>query len=207
MLFLVSSFFIFNGSFAQNRIVSYKIEGQVKPSVTDKYVYLYLNNSKRLMKSSINTGQFMFSGLDTLDKKGLSFGELFLSNDSTDRYIPFKEIRLKHINRKYKSIVLENIPVKVIVDGSITNARVDGGKLNKIFDEMNNAIAAGQYENFIEKYYDSPMSLTLIRALLSVEKMNRFNLDVSCQSLYNKLSDKIKQSEYGQEVQKKIKEL
>jgi len=205
---LLSACFLFlvGDCFAQNNVIAFNVEVQLETQVDDKYAYLYLNESKRLLITNIQNKRFYFSGIDTLGKKGLNFGHLFLSKDSLDRYIPLKEIALKNINRKYRSIVLEDAPLKISIKGDIRYAKIEGGELNKEYDEMNLAISELKYKEFIESHSNSLMSLLLIRSTLPLRRFPIID-QLDFQGLYEKLSDKIRQSEYGLETQEKIKDI
>lgn len=198
-------FIIISNCFAQNKIIAFKLEGQLDAHLNSEYAYLYFIESKRLLKTRIQNRQFNFLGTDTLGKKELSFGELFLSNDSSDRYIPLREIVQKNINRGYRSFVIEDRPVKIFISGDIRNAKIESGKLNNDFDEMRKTVAEGRYKEYVEKNPDSPFSLLLINALAPLTKKFPFNLSVDCQALFDKLSNRLKKSAYGIEVQQKIK--
>ncbi len=204
-LLSVCFFVIVGNCFAQNKIITFKLEGQLAAHLNSDYAYFYLFESKRLLKTKIQNRQFNFLATDTLGKKELSFGELFLSNDSSDRYIPLREIVQKNINRRYRSVVIEEGALKVFINGDIRNADIENGKLNYDFDEMKNTVAEGRYEEYVEKNPDSPFSLLLINALAPLTKKLVFNLSVDCQELFDKLSNRLKKSVYGIEVQEKIK--
>jgi hypothetical protein len=183
----------------------FQINGIVKGENHYQYAYLYLSESEKLLKAKIENQQFLFVGEFTLEKKGFNTAFLFLSNDSSDKYIALQEVILKKIDRQYRSVMMDGTLVSITIEADVKNAKVEGGKLNRDYDEMNLAIRELKYKGFIESHRDSPISLLLIRSILPLKRAPIINR-LDFQELYDKLSDELKQSEYGLETLKRIKD-
>lgn len=100
-----------------------------------------------------------------------------------------------------RSIVVENL--KIIINTDMPNAKILGSDLNRDLDEMYSAINSLDYEAFIKKHLESPVSLHLISTLNKVNKV-KFPFGESTQydvkDFYNMLSDQIKASTFGKKV-------
>lgn len=190
---------------ANSQDLTYRIKGVQKGENNFQYAYLYQSDSKKLLKAKLENGQFEFSGEIAFGKPGFNAGFLFLSNDSSDRFINLGEVVLQKIDRQYRMIILDETPIFVTIENDIKNAKVEGSELNRDYDEMNLAARELGYEEFIDTHRDSPISLLLIRGVLPLKHLPIFD-QLNFQELYDKLSNKIKQSEYGLETLKRIKE-
>lgn len=191
---------------ANGQNLTYRIKGVQNGEDNFQYAYLYQSDSKKLLKAKLENGQFEFSGKILLGKTGFNSGFLFLSNDSSDRFINLGDVVLQRIDRQYRMIILDGTPIFVTIENDIKNAKVEGSELNRDYDEMNSAARELKYEEFIDTHRSSPISLLLIRGILPLRQMPFFK-ELNFKKLYDKLSDKLKQSEYGVETLNRIKEL
>lgn len=192
--------------YANGQVTTYEVAGLIKGTSYYKYAYLYQSETKNLLKTKVQNQQFLFVGEFTLEKKGFNAAFIFLSNDSLDKFIDQQEVVLKQLDRQYRILVMDGTPIKITIEDEVKNAKVEGGNLNKDYDEMNLAVRERRYIDFIESHSDSPISLLLIRGILPMKKFP-FIGQLDFQELYDKLSDKVRQSEYGLETLKKIKNL
>jgi hypothetical protein len=193
------------GTYIKAEKLPFQIKGTVKGESLYQYAYLYLSESEKLLKVKIENRQFLFVGEFTLERKGFNTAFLFLSNDSSDRYITLQDVILKKIDRQYRSVIMDGTPIIITIEGDVKNAKVEGGKLNRDCDEMKQASRELKYKEFIETHNDSPISLLLIRSILPLKRAPIINR-LDFQELYDKLSDELKQSEYGLETLKRIKD-
>lgn len=184
--------------------LTFQIKGTLKGETSYQYAYLYQSDSKKLLRAKLENRQFEFIGEVVLEKTGFNVGFLFLSNDSLAKFIDQKEVIVKQIDRQYRMIILEGVPINVTTDADVKNAKVEGGELNRDYDELNLAGRELKYKEFIESHRNSPISLLLIRGILPLKRLPIFD-QLDFQGLYDILSDKIKQSEYGLETLEKIK--
>lgn len=192
--------------YANGQVTTYEVAGLIKGTSYYKYAYLYQSETKNLLKTKVQNQQFLFVGEFTLERKGFNAAFIFLSNDSLDKFIDQQEVVLKQLDRQYRIMVMDGTPIKITIEDEVKNAKVEGGNLNKDYDEMNLAVRERRYIDFIESHSDSPISLLLIRGILPMKKFP-FIGQLDFQELYDKLSDKVRQSEYGLETLKKIKNL
>ncbi|WAC41435.1 DUF4369 domain-containing protein [Pedobacter sp. SL55] len=186
--------------------LTFRIKGALIGNTNYQYAYLYQSDTKKLLRVKLENRRFEFTGEIILYKKDFNVGFIFLSNDSAAKFINQREIIEKQIDRQYRMIILGRHTINVTTDADIKNAKVEGCELNKDYDEMNLAGHELKYEQFIDSHRDSPISLLLIRGILPLKHLPIFD-QLNFQGLYDKLSNKIKQSEYGLETLKRIKNL
>lgn len=105
----------------------------------------------------------------------------------------------KNRDNDYRTIAIENL--HVLAGDVIKEAVVRGGEYNFQLDEMFQSLNTKTYLDFFNKYPDSPVSLTLLRLLISMSKISPYlKGQLTLKVYFNKLSDNLKQSEKGKKM-------
>lgn len=180
------------------------ITGNFNPSDENKFIYLYTpgvdHAPEELIVEPIVNHQVQIK--KSFDKKGrlLSWGLIFLGYDDKITMADFKEMRKDYdfVRDRKLLIVLED-SVTITFSEPVSFSKVNGGHLNKEWQHLFEAIKENQHVRFVKEHPDSPFSLTCLKALRKVSLYTDQLNDVDISSLYNDLSDRIKQSIEGKE--------
>jgi len=156
--------------------------------------YAYFLSKSKVYSSKIVGNRFEFLLPRTNDYE---LGTLFLWSDSLSVEQAYQMFKNK--DNDYRSIAIENS--YIIVSKVTKEAIVKGGKLNVELDEMYQSLQDKSYDDFFNKYPNSPVSLTLLRILISMSRISPyFRGELTLKAYYEKLSHNLKQSEKGKEL-------
>lgn len=178
--------FISQQLYSQTKIAT--INGVVSNPLL-KYSYLYDSESKVAIVCPIVSEKFQFK---VKVEKEFKLLNLFLVSDTLTKNQIDSWMKDRSGTRM---IALADMQVTVV--DRIETAEINGGELNKALDEMNISIKSGNYDNYFNKYPDSPVSILFLKLLVRVSKMPMLDSPINVSSYYNKLSDRIKNSDEG----------
>ncbi|WP_316785599.1 hypothetical protein [Pedobacter frigiditerrae] len=160
-----------------------------------KYAFLLLPERKMTIKTSIIEGKFDFE----IDKsQDFEMGTIYFGIDSNRTYKDVNEKRNEGINET-KSIVLDD-SVKIYVEDNVNEAELIGGNDTKALNAMNEAIKTRKYTGFFEAFPESPITVFLLKIMLSVEKKTSYRMFVDYEKIYSNLPLRLKESKRGLEV-------
>lgn len=175
-------------TFSQNKTAT--INGVVKNKIFT-YAYLYDDDSKEAKVSKIENEQFKF---EIENQKKLKLYRFFLGSEAS--ILPENQVRHRIQDPAgYRLVALSDMNITVL-DG-VNTALIEGGELNKALDEMQKGLESTNFDNYFEKYPDSPISVYLMRILVQASKHTMIGHLVKVDSYYIKLSDRIKNSDEG----------
>jgi hypothetical protein len=181
------------GLYAQTKFTT--ITGE---TVGRKSTYAYLSAKNEIYSSKIvgNRFEFILPKVDGFVLGTLLFWSDSLSNEKAHQMF-------KNRDNDYRSMVIED--AHIIAPTVTKEAIVKGGRYNLELDEMFQSLEAKTYPTFFDKHPDSPVSLILLRVLISMAKIRAyFNGELKLKAYYDKLSDSLKKSEKGKELWKMI---
>jgi len=178
----------------------FQIEGEVKSVEENKYAYLFIFNTvgtEAIIKTPILNNRFTFK--DEISYNGLlsKSGAIFLRKD-TLAVMPdtYKSMNCRMLMVDSLSIVIEN-------QQNIKYAKVDGGLLNKEFDEMIKAIESEEYLKFFNLHQNSIISIKMLNVLIAIDHMLGFGY-TEYRRIFSTLSNRIQQSIEGKKVAAKL---
>lgn len=189
---LVTVLFITKG-FGQK----YVIYGTTANHLSYKYAYLYDSDTKIFITEPIVDHQFSFK-VDKIEKP-----KILLLSFNTELFKSYKQV-LESPDYKYpngsRMVALEDT-VKVTLKEYTKDAIVEGKILNKDIDDMNIAINSRKYDAFFEQHPDSFIAIMFLK-ILSKYTLNGLPVyTIQERKLsYDKLSDRLKQSDEGKEL-------
>lgn len=162
-----------------------------------KYVTFYIAGREDLPKS-IFSAPIINKAFDlkiTLDKKGYSIvaGNLFfteLDTLTTENYLEY----LKKKSRNYRSLVVEDLEIRISSTSSVKDSKVLGSSLNRDWDDAFKAIQRRQAEQFVLSHSHSPVCVYLISS------MKQFTTLQDQQYMFNSLADYTKQTKEGRNL-------
>lgn len=178
------------------------IYGTTATHLDYKYAYLYNSDTKVFLTAPIIEHQFNFE-LDKPEKPKI----LILSFNSK-KIRNYKEVLespdYKDPNGR-RMIALEDT-VKVTLKDNAKDALVEGKILNKAIDDMNLAAKLGEYKTFFEQHSDSPIALVFLKILAKYSVLGLPLYTIQERKLaFDKLSDRLKNSDEGKELFELIK--
>ena len=186
----------------QSQTLNCKLNGTLIYDGSYRYAFLYLPDNKSRHITEIIGKRFCFI---TKKPDELKLGIIFLGKDSSMTYADVVQQRKYGVNES-RSVVIEDL--EIIIDNDVSKAIVNGGMLNKDNDKMYKAISTSQYDEFFDQNPNSPLALELLKALIiiNIKKLpfggsSAFNI----KSYYNKLSDRLRNSEKGKDLKERIK--
>lgn len=178
------------------------IYGTTATHLNYKYAYLYNSDTKVFVTAPIIKDEFVFK-LDKPEKP-----KILILSFNTELIKTYDEV-LQSPNYKdpngRRMIALEDT-VKVTLKDNAKDALVEGKILNKAIDDMNLAAKLGEYETFFEQHSDSPIALVFLKILAKYSVLGSPLFSVQERKLaYDKLSDRLKNSDEGKELLEIIK--
>lgn len=207
--------------FAQ--VTNFKISGKIKEANIAKFAYLStlshqipISSTKIFMVSAIVNNKFEFNG--TIDLEGKDYQNACVFVDERGN-ISKEELESKFrqliwvVGREYglRGIILENLDLEAeSPDKMSASVIVHGGILSQQEDEKSVAYASKNKKmlTFIAKYPDSPVSFNVVSEISQpVSISTRYRFIESWGSpleLYNALSERLKNSQRGQELKRVI---
>lgn len=185
--------------------VKYAIKGKVENLEKNKFVYLYIFNYPDTNQSfkcvPIVDNKFIFDDVKPLHGKLMLSGAIFLSEIETGNYSTFLKIqKAKSFERMWRIIDFENFEITIESNEIIKDAKVTGGLLNKERDEMNTAIATGDFEHFFKNHNDSPISISFLYSIWQVNHLMNMTKD-DLKRIYGSFSDRLKNSLESKKLQ------
>lgn len=188
-------FFTMQG--AKSQSLYCEIKGPVVNNSNYAYAFLVDLRNKVIFKSQILDNHFSFK---VAKPKDAQLVNLFLEKDSLKTIDDFL-LKNKTISTS-RLLAVEN--AEVSIGSHIFYATVKGGPGNKEIDEMYQAMNSGNYGHFFESHPESPLALTLLKALTKVVQNPMLRGKLDLKSFYDKLSDKIRLSDDGVALLKQI---
>lgn len=199
-------FFIAGSIDVFGQLQAYCIKGNVKEPDINTYAYLFINRSGKISPSivcaPITDHKFRFDGSIDLRGRQIATGFIFISDKKdldTIQVIKMLDSGL----RDQRDLVLENLEIDIDNRAEIRDADVRGSKLNKDWDEMFNANKTGKHFDYVRDHNDSPVSILLISALISLERM-RMIAESELNQMYSMLSERMKGSSEGKQLKSKL---
>ncbi len=213
MKHLIFFVFAFIPMILSAQTVDFSIEGVGNPG-NAKYAYLYMSKD-RLEKTEFKEGRFKIEGKINLNGQFYRTGLLFLDERND---ISFEEVESKlkeHVwlpgrDQFIKSIVLEEIKIEITEPDKLSDVNFTKGVLTQKMVESRIAAKEGNPINFIRKYPDSPVGLYTVSSLVPFYELpggkarERWG---SISEMYDQLSERLKNSEQGVALKKKIDQL
>ncbi|WP_131538353.1 hypothetical protein [Pedobacter nototheniae] len=203
-------FFIFLPNIVLAQMGEYNIKGDFGKDNANKFAYLHLSQiddrSEELIAIPINNNQFFINKQIDKKKRLCIFGIIFTSKRGDITIDEFNEMKKDmdfYLNHKLL-IVLED-SVHIDFKSPITQSIVNGGKLTNESVLCQKATKDNTYLEFIISHPDSPFSLLCLKAINRIKNMSIYtkNLEnINTSELFNKLSDRLKQSFEGKEYTK-----
>lgn len=175
------------------------VTGTVDRNLPYKYAYLYNSKKNVLLKTPIVLNHFKFNASR---HEELTLASLFFAMDSLMTYSNMLEKKAERIFEEKILAIEDSVNVKVPTE-NMKEAIVTGGPLNKALNEMYLTNSKRNYGEFFLKYPDSPVSLLYLKVLINISKTS-MGAGVDCTSYYNSLSNRLKNSEEGKELVKKL---
>lgn len=177
------------GLHAQTKIITITGETTGKQS---RYVYLRSKNEVYFSKIVGNRFEFILPKTN-----GYELATLFFLSDSLSK----EKVCQMFENGidDSRTIAIENLH---ILAGEVTKeAVVRGGEYNFQLDDMFLSLKKKTYLDFFNKYSDSPVSLTLLRLLISMSKISPYlKGQLTLKVYFDKLSNDLKESEEGKKL-------
>lgn len=177
-------------SFGQKAV----IYGSTASGLSFKYAYLYDPDTKILLTAPLSNYQFSFN-LDRSEKL-----KILMLSFSSDLMYNYGEI-LESPDYKYpngvRMVALED-SVEVTLKQYPRHALVKGKDLNTAIDGMYASMKSMKFATFFEQYPDSPVAIVFLKTLTNgaLKGVNFFNI-IECRLAYDKLSDRLKNTEEG----------
>ncbi|AOM80116.1 DUF4369 domain-containing protein [Pedobacter steynii] len=216
-LLCISSF----TSLAQS--IKFTIQGSLKDTKKAKFAYLTtlshqvpISSDKLLMVTPIKDGKFNFRGTFELDNNTYQHAAVFIEergNISKEELISkFGQlILITDREKNFKHIILEDIDLVIAEPDQMKTSRIaSGGKQTRILYEWFAALRSknGKLLDFVRKFPDAQMSLDAVaEASSGISPLNQDKLEAafgSPKELYTLLSERLKKSEKGMALRKKI---
>lgn len=192
---------------------SYLIKGTVINDKTAKFAYLVVAKNKEMFKVvPIKNNSFSFSGKTDLKGENLKPAVLFVDergNITMDElYSKLKQGVWINGRKNLRPVILEEVTFEIENSQLASKSKVtSGGILTKQWDESKPAVAQGKSVEFIKKYPDSPVSLSMIDKMVQMnDAPSRGDMDKKqpLKVLYSLLSERLKKSPNGIELKKSI---
>lgn len=174
-----------------------KISGKFQARTSYQFAYLTDPGTKTISIARIQREEFSFK---LVKPDGLKICYLYLDNDSTRTYDNLID-KWKDLQRP-KMLAIED--VTIIISEQIIDAKVYGGEYNLQVDKLKEVSRTRDFDVFLDAYPDSQLSLKLLRAYISVRKINGFEDRYDARELYNKLSNRLKDSPEGKKIYKDL---
>lgn len=175
-----------------------EINGTFDKPTTYKYAYIVDIKQKEMAYSAIVNNHFL---LKVLQPKVYQNVYLFFEQDSTKTYSYFLD-QTKRIGNKGAGIVIEN--ANLLFEGDAKHIKVLKGELNEELHQMRIALNTNNYDDFFDQHPDSQLTISILKALLKLNQMPELEPKYDCKKLYDKLSDRIKNTPEGIEIRTKI---
>lgn len=176
-----------------------KINGLLINQLPYKYAYLVDLNRKDIIMSPILNKKFHF---DVKQDDDFELRKLFLSGDSTENFDTYlQKSRERTLDERLLAI---DSNAEIFIRMDVNGATVKGGKYNSDIEDMNATIQNKEYLTFFTNHPDSPISLMFINVLLSINSSFSLLKKTDFEQFFSKLSVKLRNTEKGKEVSKKI---
>lgn len=175
-----------------------KIIGTFDKPVKYQYAYLLDVKSKSLMLTPITENHFSFN---VVKPAGFKTVYLFFEMDSVKSYNYLLEQSRTGSNNR-RAIAIED--ADLLFYGNAKQLKVNKGKWNDDLEQMNKAVIAKDFTGFIDRHPDSPLSISIIKSLLVINRMAELKDKYDCRALFDKLSEPIKNSPEGKELLEKL---
>jgi hypothetical protein len=205
--------------------ISFNVQGTVKDTKDAKFAYMStlsqqipISSDKVFIVTPIVNGTFQLTGKFDLEGKPLQYACVFVDErgDITkeELQLKFKElIWVTERDNNLRKIILENLKLDIEQrDQMIASKIISGGGMTKQLDEHKLAIRAKNRKliGFISKYPNSPVSLVAVEeytAFFYPPDKEKFKGWFGLPSeLYALLSPRLKDSNEGQALKKKIEQ-
>jgi hypothetical protein len=190
LILLLFLLFSIEGLHAQ--ALDVEINGTLIDAPQYKCVYLANLKQKTFLVTPIVKGGFGFKTQITVDG---SLAHLFFDTDST-RTIDYL---LQSRNGDHTRLVaIEDATLAFTANAKAME--VIKGPLNNDVNDMYEAMATSAFEKYFETHSESAVSLVFLRALIAVGSKNKGVTPINCKVLYDKLSERLKNSSKGKEL-------
>jgi hypothetical protein len=176
------------------QIQSCEIKGVFLDNQKYKYAFLVDLKLKTISTSPIIKDAFSFTVTKPNDDQII---QLFLEEDSAKSINYFlNESKIASNNRRI--IAVEDADILFLKDARTVTVKT--GALNQDIEQMYLAINSRNYDQFINTHTNSPISLYFLNALVAINKKMKSGDALNCKELFNKLSDRLKNSVQGKEI-------
>lgn len=193
VIFLIYLFLLFAIQSLKAQTVYCEINGSIFHNSSYKYAYLADFKIKKLVFAPIIDNNFFFKVIKPENYQNL---QLFFEKDSSRNFDYFREQATTYRNNG-RTIAVEDAVLEF--DGEVTKVKVLRGKLNEIVEEWYLAMKTNKLIEFIDKYPNSNLSLSILKSFFKLNNMEQVVNKYDCKLLFNKLSEEIRTSPEGKE--------
>jgi hypothetical protein len=169
-----------------------EIKGTFVGSINYKYAYLVDLELKSIIKTVITGGKFKFI---LAKPESYQTTQLFFEEDSIKTVTYFLE-QSKRASVNRRIVAIENADL-IFVKNAL-DMKVTSGQLNEDINQMYKVMETRDFQTFFDQHPDSEISLSLLKALIRLNKI--FENSFDCKAFYDKLSERIKNSQKGKEL-------
>jgi|GEM_PF-1443668 len=180
------------------QVLNCKISGSFKEKTDYEFAHISNPETKKNLITRINDGKFIFTIAKPLE---IEVCFLYFDKDSVSDY---EELIKKWEGlQRPKMIAIED--AKIFVNSDAKTSVVEGGEFNTQISKFNQATRTRDFKIFLDVYPDSPLAITLLRTYVILLKMPEYYDENEPSVLYNKLSERLKNSPQGMKIKKDLR--